>query len=364
MDMLKTMSAQAAMLKTISDQETMLKAISAEEAMLASMPGMAIERETVFEKMTRDLIDTPTARMLRDIETSPLIGEAARWKKLREEVTGPNESEAARWKELQDDMYGGSTLRREAERMKLLQDEMSGHAAAKKFMDEISGHSMAKKLHSQGISDTFNLGTNGLQEEMLRASEAHSLAALVQPLPLTRTGQALDFARELSTASKLTLNSLAEAPPLFDPEPHFAPQILAEHPLKETNQRLQALEKHGSQTNQAIVGLSQTVRALGDYAREVRVDTAKEVKATGRAANIALWVAVVACVLQGAQLLDGSFSKEDHLKARFDAIEKRAIAQEREIGRLTSENRRLEAEVAQASAKSAAPKPRAARLKQ
>ena len=361
---MRTLDAQMDMLKTMSAQAAMLKAISAEEVMLASMRGAAIERETAFEKMTRDLIDSPTARMLRDIETSTLMGEAARWKKLQEEVIGPYGSEAARWKELQDDMYGGSTLRREAERMKLLQDEISGHAAAKKFMDKISGYSMAEKLHSQGISDTFNLGTNRLQEEMLKASKVHSLAALVQPLPLTRTEQALDFARELSTASKLTLDGLAEAPPMFDPVPHFAPQILAEHPLKETNQRLQALEKHGSETNQAIVGLSQTVRALGDYAREVRVDTAKEAKATRRATKIAVWVAVIACLLQGAQLFDSSSSKEEQLKARFDTIEKRVIAQEREIGRLTSENHRLEREVAQASAKSAAPKPGTVRLKQ
>jgi hypothetical protein len=346
MDMLKTMSAQAAMLKTISDQEAMPKAISAENVMLASMRGTPIERETAFEKMTRDLIDSPTARMLRDIETSPLMGEAARRKAL------------------QDDMYGGSTLRREAERMKLLQDEMSGHAAARKFMDEISNHSMAKKLHSQGICDTFNLGTNRLQEEMLRVSKAQNLAALVQPGPLTRTEQALDFARELSTASKLTLDGLAEAPPKFDPLPHFAPQIPAEHPLKETNKRLQALERHGSETNQAIVALSQTVRALGDYAREVRVDTAKEAKATGRATKIAVWVAVIACLLQGVQLFDSSPSKEEQLKTRFDTIEKRVIALERENGRLTSENHRLGREIAQASAKSAAPKPGNARLEQ
>ena len=105
------------------------------------------------------------------------------------------------------------------------------------------------------------------------------------------------------------------------------------------------------------------MRALGDYAREVRVDTAKEAKAIGRATKIALWVAVIACLLQGAQLFNSSSSKEEQLKARFDTIEKRAIAQEREIGRLTSENHRLEREVAKASAKSAAPKPGTARLK-
>lgn len=75
-------------------------------------------------------------------------------------------------------------------------------------------------------------------------------------------------------------------------------------------------------------------------------------------------IAVIACLLQGAQLFDSSSSKEEQLKTRFDTIEKRAIAQEREIGRLTSENHRLERDVAQASAKSAVPNPGTARLKQ